>query len=62
MDGTGHGGPGQEGAGKGARHGVSRREWLRRIVWLVALWLGGVFTLATVAYVIRVFMQALGMR
>ena len=41
---------------------VSRREWMRRLAWLAALWLGGVFTLATVAYVIRTFMHAMGMR
>ena len=46
----------------GTRHGVSRREWIRRLGWMAALWLGGVFTLAAVAYVIRVLMQALGMR
>lgn len=40
----------------------TRREWKRRIAWLVALWLGGVFTLAAVAYVIRTIMHALGMR
>ncbi|BDT59822.1 hypothetical protein MasN3_33160 [Massilia varians] len=40
---------------------VTRREWLRRLAWLAALWLGGVFTLAAVAYVIRTLMRALGM-
>lgn len=51
-----------DGAHKPPRQGVSRREWMRRLAWLVALWLGGVLTLAAVAYVIRVFMGALGMR
>ena len=41
---------------------VTRREWMRRLAWLVALWLGGVFMLAAVAYVIRTIMHALGMR
>lgn len=41
---------------------ASRREWLHRLGWMVALWAGGVFTLAAVAYVIRVIMHALGMR
>ncbi|MDK6077490.1 DUF2474 domain-containing protein [Massilia varians] len=41
---------------------VTRREWLRRLAWLAALWLGGVFTLSAVAYVIRTLMHALGMR
>ncbi len=39
-----------------------RREWMRRLGWLAALWLGGVSTLAAVAYVIRTIMHALGMR
>lgn len=41
---------------------ATRRDWMRRLGWLAALWLGGVFTLAAVAYVIRVLMHALGMR
>jgi hypothetical protein len=41
---------------------ATRREWMHRLGWLAALWLGGVFTLAAVAYVIRVLMHALGMR
>ena len=41
---------------------VSRREWLRRLGWMAALWLGGVCALSAVAYVIRVIMHALGMR
>ncbi|CAN7338891.1 DUF2474 family protein [Massilia sp. LjRoot122] len=41
---------------------ATRREWMRRFGWLAALWLGGVFTLAGVAYVIRTLMHALGMR
>lgn len=39
-----------------------RREWLRRIAWMAALWAGGVATLAAVAYLLRVIMHALGMR
>ncbi|UVW27401.1 DUF2474 domain-containing protein [Massilia sp. H6] len=38
-----------------------RREWLRRIGWMVALWAGGVATLAALAYLIRAIMQAIGM-
>ncbi len=41
---------------------ATRREWLHRLGWMVALWAGGVMTLATVAYVIRTIMHALGMR
>jgi hypothetical protein len=44
------------------RRKLGRREWMRRLGWLVALWLGGVFTLAAVAYVLRTLMHALGMR
>ena len=41
---------------------VTRREWMRRIGWMAALWLGGVTALSAVAYTIRVIMHALGMR
>ncbi|MFN3791776.1 DUF2474 family protein [Massilia sp.] len=41
---------------------ASRREWTRRLAWLAALWLGGVLSLALVAYAIRTIMHALGMR
>jgi hypothetical protein len=41
---------------------VSRREWLRRLGWMVLLWLGGVMALAAVAFVIRLIMHAAGMR
>lgn len=47
---------------RGTRDGVPRREWMRRLAWMAALWLGGVFALAAVAYVIRTIMHALGMR
>ena len=40
----------------------SRREWLRRLAWMAALWAGGVAALAAVAYLLRVIMHALGMR
>jgi hypothetical protein len=38
------------------------RLWLRRLGWLVALWLGGVAALGAVALVLRVLMHAAGMR
>ncbi len=41
---------------------VTKREWMRRLGWLVALWVGGVSTLATVAYVLKKIMHALGMQ
>ena len=41
---------------------ATRREWMRRLGWLAALWLGGVAALSLIAYVIRVIMHALGMR
>ena len=36
--------------------------WLRRVGWLVALWLAGVAALGVVAWVLRVAMHAAGMR
>lgn len=36
--------------------------WLRRIGWMLALWLGGVAALGLVALVLRVAMRAAGMR
>jgi hypothetical protein len=62
MDGPRRDRPGHERPERDSLGRVSRREWMRRLAWLAALWLGGVFTLATVAYVIRVLMRALGMR
>ncbi|MCA1855281.1 DUF2474 domain-containing protein [Massilia oculi] len=41
---------------------AGRREWMRRLGWLAALWLGGVSALAAVAYALRMLMHALGMR
>ena len=42
-------------------HKATRREWVRRLGWMAALWAGGVVALAAVAYVIRVIMHLLGM-
>jgi hypothetical protein len=36
--------------------------WLRRLGWLVALWIGGVAALGAVAIVIRLLMHAAGMK
>jgi hypothetical protein len=36
--------------------------WLRRLGWLIALWLGGVAALGAVALALRVLMHAAGMR
>ena len=44
-----------------ARARADRREWMRRITWMAALWLGGVATLALVAFVLRLIMRAAGM-
>jgi len=41
---------------------VTRREWACRLGWMVLLWLGGVSTLAAVAFAIRLIMHAAGMR
>jgi hypothetical protein len=38
------------------------RLWLRRIGWMVLLWLGGVTSLALVAFVLKIVMRAAGMR
>jgi steroid 5-alpha reductase family enzyme len=38
------------------------RRWLGRVGWLAALWAGGVAALAVVALLLRVLMQAAGMR
>jgi hypothetical protein len=36
--------------------------WVRRLGWLVALWLAGVAALGIVAWLIRLLMHAAGMR
>lgn len=36
--------------------------WIKRLAWLVGLWLGGVAALALVALALRLFMHAAGMR
>lgn len=41
---------------------ATRREWLRRLGWMGLLWLGGVSTLAAVAFLIRIIMHAAGLR
>ncbi|RUP08270.1 DUF2474 family protein [Hyphomicrobium sp.] len=42
--------------------GTEKPSWLRRIGWLVLLWIAGVATVAVVAIVIRVFMTAAGLK
>ncbi|MDN4051957.1 DUF2474 domain-containing protein [Massilia sp. YIM B02763] len=39
-----------------------RRLWLRRLAWMLALWLGGVAALGVVAWLLRVAMRAAGLR
>jgi len=39
-----------------------RALWMRRVGWLLALWLGGVAALGAVALLLRVLMHAAGMR
>ena len=39
-----------------------RALWIRRVGWLLALWLGGVAALGAVALLLRVLMHAAGMR
>ena len=36
--------------------------WLRRLGWMLALWVGGVAALGVVAWLLRVLMHAAGMR
>lgn len=38
----------------------ARGPWLKRIVWLLSLWLGGVVAVTLVAWLIRVFMNWAG--
>jgi hypothetical protein len=45
-----------------AAHKPGGREWARRLAWMAALWLGGVATLALVAFLLRLVMRAAGMR
>lgn len=39
-----------------------KTTWLRRLGWLVLLWLGGVLALAATAGLLRLVMHAAGMR
>jgi hypothetical protein len=43
--------------------GAARRRsvWLRRVAWLLAIWLAGVASLALVAYGFRLVMQWVGL-
>jgi hypothetical protein len=36
--------------------------WLRRLGWMLVLWLGGVAALGAVAWLLRLLMHAAGMR
>jgi hypothetical protein len=38
------------------------RLWLRRFGWLIAIWAGGVLALGAVAALIRLLMEAAGLR
>jgi hypothetical protein len=39
-----------------------RPLWLKRVGWLLALWLGGVLALGVVAGILRIAMHAAGLR
>jgi hypothetical protein len=41
---------------------MMRPLWIRRLTWMLALWLGGVLALGAVALALRVLMHAAGMR
>lgn len=38
-----------------------QKKWLRRIAWLIGIWLAGIAALALVAYGLRIFMGLAGM-
>jgi hypothetical protein len=41
---------------------AGRRLWLRRFGWLIAIWAAGVLALGGVAILIRLLMEAAGLR
>jgi len=41
---------------------AAQHRWLRQLAWMVALWAGGVATLALVALAIKLIMKMVGMR
>jgi Protein of unknown function (DUF2474) len=43
------------------KHHPGPREWLRRLGWLVLIWLASVAALVVVAYGLRLLMRAVGM-
>jgi hypothetical protein len=45
----------------GAARGLRRREWARRVGWLVAYWAGGVAVVGVVAYGLRGVMRWVGL-
>jgi uncharacterized membrane protein len=42
--------------------GAGRRLWARRVGWLLILWVGGVASLAVIAFLMRMIMRMAGMR
>jgi len=41
--------------------GLSRRTWLRRVAWMLAIWAASVTALAAIAGVLRLLMNAAGL-
>jgi hypothetical protein len=39
----------------------NKSSWLRRLSWLVGIWLASIAALALVAYLLRLFMESMGM-
>jgi|TARA_R100000455_G_C6247292_1_gene104732 hypothetical protein len=39
----------------------TRKPWLKRVGWLVALWFGGVAALTLFAFILRWIMSSIGM-
>lgn len=43
-------------------YGGDLKVWLKRVGWLILIWSASVLTLAAVAYLMRLFMQAIGLQ
>lgn len=43
-------------------YGGDLKVWLKRVGWLILIWSASVLTLAAAAYLMRLFMQAIGLQ
>ncbi|HET6387739.1 DUF2474 domain-containing protein [Hyphomicrobium sp.] len=48
--------------GSGTGSGDGKPSWLRRVGWMVLLWAAGVATVGLVAILIRILMNAAGLK